>query len=318
MVVLSQAHRMNRFPTSVALVCAWLALGTACQRDTRSPVVVYTAQDQVYAEPLLKAYGVETGSDVRPVFDSEAVKTVGLVNRLIAERGHPQADVFWNNEELRSHQLAAAGVFAPVDGFVRFGHRSRRLVINTNLLSLAQAPRRFSELTNDLWQGKVALAYPLFGTTATHFLALRQRWGREPWLAWCRALASNRPKLLDGNSQVVRMVGRGEAVVGMTDSDDVLAGQRAGLPVIALPLTEESLLIPNTAGVVVGGPHPAAARRLLERLQSAGVLGALIHAGALEGDLGEAGRVETLQPDWPKLLGDLDRATTELKEVFLR
>lgn len=299
-------------------VCLFLLVVAGCRRDSRATVVVYTSQDQVYAEPLLKGYASEAGVDVRTVFDSEAVKTVGLVNRLIAERGHPQADVFWNNEEFRSHQLAAAGVFASADGFVRFGQRSRRLVINTNLVSVSMAPGRFSELTNAAWNGRVALAYPLFGTTATHFLALRQRWGAEAWLRWCRAMAANRPKLLDGNSQVVRMVGRGEAAVGMTDSDDIVAAQRDGLPVMAMPLTEESLLIPNTAGVVVGSPNPDAARQLLARLQSRTFVDALVQAGALEPVTAGPAQAGTLQPDWPALLRDLDRATSDLKEVFLR
>src|SRR6476661_7022367 len=50
-----------------------------------------------------------TGIIVRPVYDNEAAKTVGLVNRLIAEKNNPQCDVFWNNEELRTHQLAHDG-----------------------------------------------------------------------------------------------------------------------------------------------------------------------------------------------------------------
>ena len=40
---------------------------------------------------------------VRAVYDSEAVKTVGLVNRLIAEKANPQCDLFWNNEEFGLH-----------------------------------------------------------------------------------------------------------------------------------------------------------------------------------------------------------------------
>ena len=65
-------------------------------------------------------------------------------------------------------------------------------------------------------------------------VCLRQRWGEANWLAWCRALVANEAKLVDGNSVVVKLVGRGEAAIGLTDSDDILAGQREGLPVAAL------------------------------------------------------------------------------------
>ena len=120
-------------------------------------------------------------------------------------------------------------VFRETNGWAAVGYRSRRIVINTNRLSLAAAPHSLLELTNETWRGKVALAYPQFGTTATHFHALRQHWGDERWQAWCRALAANKPLLVDGNSVVVKMVGRGEAWIGLTDSDDIAAGQAGGL-----------------------------------------------------------------------------------------
>ena len=135
----------------------------------------------------------QTGIGVRAVYDNEAVKTVGLANRLIAERTHPRCDVFWGNEEMRTRQLSAQDAFRETNGWAAFGYRSRRIVINTNRLSLASAPRSLLDLTNETWRGKVALAYPQFGTTATHFHALRQHWGDERWQAWCRALAANNP-----------------------------------------------------------------------------------------------------------------------------
>ena len=150
----------------------------------------------------------QTGIKVRAVFDSEAVKTVGIANRLLAERNHPQCDVFWGNEEMRTRQLAAAGVFRETNGVATFGYRSRRIVINTNLLAPASAPRSLLELTNQAWRGKVALAYPQFGTTSTHFHALRQLWGEAAWEAWCRGIAANQPFLVDGNSVVVRTGGQ--------------------------------------------------------------------------------------------------------------
>ena len=69
------------------LQTAWLigvALLVGCSSGGES-VTVYTSQDQVYAEPILQRFEQETGVRVRAVYDSEAVKTVGLVNRLIAE-----------------------------------------------------------------------------------------------------------------------------------------------------------------------------------------------------------------------------------------
>ena len=287
-----------------------------CGGQRESTVIVYCAQDQVFAEPLLAEFTRQTGIKARAVFDSEAVKTVGLANRLLAEKDHPQCDVFWGNEELRTRQLAAQGVFRATNGFTMFGFRSRRIVINTNKVSLAEAPRTLAELTNATWRGKVALAYPMFGTTATHFLALRQRWRDAAWQQWCRALQANKPFLVDGNSVVLKLVGQGEAWVGLTDSDDIAGGIREGLPLAAMPVTPETLLIPNTVAVVQGAPHAAEAERLSQFLQRPELAERLVKEAALEGT--QTGQPQGLQVDWEALLRDLDAGTATMRDIFLR
>src|SRR5688572_18261688 len=215
------------------LLCLWFALAaclmTGCRRSSEREAIVYASQDHVYAEPTLAEFSRATGIKVRAVYDSEAVKTVGLINRLLAEKSNPQCDVFWNNEELRTRQLAARGALRDTNSWAAFGFRSRRVIVNTNLVDFVATPTSLAALTNSQWRGKIALAYPLFGTTATHFLALRQHWGAARWEQWCRALHANKPFLVDGNSVVVQFVGRGEALIGLTDSDDVGAGQKNGL-----------------------------------------------------------------------------------------
>ena len=304
-------------PRRAAGCLGWLvaALASGCGGPT---VVVYTSQDQVYAEPILSEFTRQTGIRVRALYDSEAVKTVGLVNRLIAEANYPRCDVFWNNEEFRTRQLAARDLFRQTNGWRAVGFRSRRLVVNTNCLALALAPQSLTDLTNQHWRGKVALAYPLFGTTATHFLVLRQLWGEPAWRRWCQALNANAPFLVDGNSVVVRLVGRGEAWIGLTDSDDIAAGQTEGLPIEGLPLPVEGLQVPNTIAVLRQAPHATQAEALFQFLQQPTVLGRLVAAHALESVAATTTASPGSAVDWDRLLTDLDPATAALKEIFLR
>ena len=303
--------------TMISVLASFKAKGNHALLSS-TEVVAYCAQDQVYAEPLFHDFEKQTGIKVLTVYDNEAVKTVGLANRLLAERHHPQADLFWGNEEMRTRQLAAQGVFRETNGWAAFGYRSRRIVVNTNRLSIATAPRSLFELTNAAWHGKVALAYPQFGTTATHFHALRQLWGDTAWQSWCRALAANKPSLVDGNSVVVKFVGQGEALLGLTDSDDIADAQREGLPIAALPMTGETLLIPNTVGITRRAPHPGAAERLFEFLQTPEVVERLVAAKALEGAATTAVTVPTLLVNWPALLQDLEATTALLNQIFLK
>jgi iron(III) transport system substrate-binding protein len=294
-------------------------LAAGCGGHEPPTVVVYTSQDEVFAEPILNRFQKQTGIRVRAVYDSEAVKTVGLVNRLLTERNNPRCDVFWNNEEMRTRELAARGVFRQTNDWRPLGYRTRRIVFNTHLLTAATAPRRFSEATNAEWRGKGALAYPLFGTTATHFQALRQLWGEEGWQKWCRALAANHPFLVDGNSVVVKLVARGEASFGFSDWDDIAGAQREGLPVEAMPVTPETLFIANTVGVIRNCPHPEAAERLFEFICNPDVSQQLAGLRALEGATpGPTQAGEGLRVDWDKLLRELETATQESRQIFLR
>lgn len=298
---------------AIWLLCL-LAVGlVSCRKPESQSVVIYTSQDQQFAEPILNEFTKQTGIKVSAVYDSEAVKTVGLANRLLAEAGHPQCDVWWSNEALRTRQLASRGAL-DTNTLVEFGFRSRRMVVNTNKLSLDSAPKSLDELTNATWRGKVALAYPMFGTTSAQFIALRGRWGAGRWERWCRALAANRPFLVDGNSVVVKLVGRGEALIGLTDFDDIAAGQREGMPLAALPLNSDLVLIPNSVAVTQGAPHSEPARRLATYLTSEAVLARLMAASALEGNSAAA----VSRTDWAALLDDLEPAAAAMGGIFLR
>jgi iron(III) transport system substrate-binding protein len=337
MVVVSPSHRVkpNRagtpsMPTrrhagrrllsavAVALGVGVGGLGTTGCRPGAAPeqVVVYAAQDRMLAEPLLAAFTRDTGIEVRAVYDNEATKTTGMANRLLAERAHPQADVWWSNEEMRTRQLAAMGVLEP--DWAVFGERRRVLVCRAEDRERLPQPPALALLLHPELRGRVALAYPLFGSTATHLMMLRQRWGDARWTDWCRAVMANRPMLVDGNSVVVRRVAAGDVVLGLTDTDDVEAARREGIGVVAIPLPEsEDLVLPNSVALVRGAPHPGPARRLAGYLRSSAALDALVRAGAVS-PVGTGGAGSATDAAWGGLLGDLDAVSRRMEELFRR
>jgi iron(III) transport system substrate-binding protein len=253
---------------------------------------------------------------VREVHDNEATKKNGLANRLVLESTRQQADVWWSNEEMRTRQLARQGV---VDrDWKTLGQRQRVLVVQSNRLASFSGEPQLGWLTNTAWRGQVALAYPVFGTTATHLLVLRQRWGEGEWQQWCRTLRDNRPLVVDGNSLVVRLVARGDAVVGLTDSDDVAFAQREGWPVAALPLgARDGLLIPNTVARVTNSRRPEAAQRLIDYLLGMEVHHRLVKAGALDAVSAAGGAVPSAE-QWERVLEELDPALRWLEQTFVR
>ena len=305
----------------VAVVWGLVRTDGWASKDSGKELVLYCAQDQPFAETLIEEFTRRTGVKVRTAYDSEAIKTVGLANRLLAEKEHPRADVFWGNEEFRTRQLAAAGVWsAPGNGdsgrsWWAFGRRTRRLVVARSL-PVGQRPDSLSALTNARWAGRVSLAVPLFGTTSTHFHALRAHWGAERWDTWCRALADNRPFLEEGNSGVVRRVARGEALVGLTDSDDIRIAQREGLPVEPLEVSEDMMTIPNTVALVIPAAVGSPAREFVAFLLDPAQCQRLVAAGALdpEGTRGDFG----FEPAWDRILADLSVTQRSLEKRFRR
>ncbi len=103
----------------ILMTLIWASSSFGQSAEGKTPAGIASTEKKVsfitwnedYLNTLKKevpAFEKETGIKVKAVYDSEAVKTVGLANRLLAERSHPQCDVFWGNEEMRTRQLAAA------------------------------------------------------------------------------------------------------------------------------------------------------------------------------------------------------------------
>ena len=106
---------------------------------TQSPtVVVYVSHDQVFSEPILKDFEKETGIKVRAVYDTEETKSTGTMNRLIAEKDNPQADVYWANEPIRAEVLRQQGIAAP---YIR---RTQKVFLEASRIPMAtgRASRR--------------------------------------------------------------------------------------------------------------------------------------------------------------------------------
>jgi iron(III) transport system substrate-binding protein len=143
----------------ISVVIASAVLLTGCQPDNTKKIVVYTSVDQVFSEPVLKLFEKRTGIRVLPVYDVEAAKTTGLVNRLITEKDHPQADIFWNGEFVQTLLLQADGLLAPYQSpnsadipaqyvdpqgyWTGFAGRARVLLVNTIRASRSVSPILF-------------------------------------------------------------------------------------------------------------------------------------------------------------------------------
>ncbi len=271
---------------SVPLVILFFLAG--CGGPAQQEVTVYVALDQEFSEPILEEFEKETGINVRAKYDVESTKTVGLVNAIIQEKSRPRCDLFWNNEIMHTIRLQEEGLlesFEPaakktgetVPQFSSATHyglaaRARVLIVNTELVPEDKLPTSVRDLADPQWKNKVAIAKPLFGTTATHAAVLWQAWGEEEAKKFFTELKDN-ARILSGNKQVAQDVGRGMLAFGLTDTDDAIIELEAGRPVrIVFPDqgAEQmgTVFIPNTVCLIKGSPNSANAKKLADKILS--------------------------------------------------
>ncbi|NIA16073.1 MAG: extracellular solute-binding protein [Nitrospiraceae bacterium] len=255
-------------------------------------VVVYTSVDRIFSEPVLQRAQEVLGLEVVGVYDTEETKSTGLVNRLIAKKNNPDGDLFWSGDPARAALLKAEGITAAYDSpkarpisdafkdperhWVGFSARTRVLLVNTERVSLGEAPKSIFDLTQAKWKGQVAMANPLFGTTSFHVAALVQVLGEDKAFQWLDDLRSNDVRLVSSNGEVKRQVVSGSVAMGLADSDDAAEAMADGQPVRAILLdqTGESapplgnLVIPNTVSLIQGGPNPDGAKKVFDFLLS--------------------------------------------------
>ena len=318
----------------------------SCKTDTKE-VIIYTSVDQIYSEPVLDYFEEQTGIKVKPVFDIEATKTIGLVNRLIAEKDKPRADVFWSGEFVQTILLKEKGVLAPyrssnagdipsqyVDPenfWTGFAGRARVLLVNTDLVTPDDYPDSIYDLVDEAWPAdQTGIAYPLFGTTATHAAALYAAEGTEEARDYFTRIYERGVRVVDGNSVVRDMVVSGQMKMGMTDTDDSCAALEKGEPVAIIFPDQDSLgtfVIPNTVAMIQGGPNPDEARQLIDFLLSIETAKLLIENGWCQiplrpvdarSDCNLDTNIVTMQIDLKSVYNQLETASNELAEIFIR
>ncbi|MBI4519674.1 MAG: extracellular solute-binding protein [Gemmatimonadetes bacterium] len=326
----------------LVVITATLLLGVAGCGETADEVVAYTSVDQVFSEPVFRAFEEESGRRVRSVFDTEETKSTGVLNRIIAEAGAPQADVFWSGDPARAFVLIGLGLVEPYFSpnaeripsqfragngtWTGFAARARVLLVNTSLVGEADRPQSIRDLADPRWRGRTAIANPLFGTTTMHAAALFAAWGEDDAKAFFNALEANDVRIASSNGEVKRLVASGEVAFGLTDTDDAYGAIQEGAPVgIVYPDRDGlgTLVMPTVVVLLAGAPHPETARRLIDHLLLASTeeklleLGAHIPLGATSASSSVLPGAEQLRPmavDYTLVAREMGRIQPWLRE----
>ena len=284
------------FPVLAAMLLAgfWLLI-------LPDSLVVYCAHDAEYSQEILNEFSRQTGISVEVRFDTEATKSLGLINQIIQEQHRPRCDVFWNNELLGMEELRQQKLLEPYQGngwkripeqfrdpeghWVGFAARMRVFLLHGAQSNLNDA--EIQSIINTRTP-EFSLAKPLFGTTLTQFTVMRKVWGDDSLRKWFAEIRTRGSRIVNGNASVKDIVAEGICRLGMTDTDDAfvaiddrhdvtmrpirivtemdsaIADQQHGLSIER----GKTICIPNTVGIVKGTKRRSAAEKLVDFLAS--------------------------------------------------
>jgi iron(III) transport system substrate-binding protein len=221
----------------LAAVCSWLSLttdGLAQQPNVEAAkqegkVIVYGAQVPQAMKALHAGFEKKYGIKV----DYWRGSSTQVSERALTEwrAGKPGFDVIEGNRGvqliMRDEGLFQKFVppssekfpakFKEKDGLITpWRVLPISILYNTELVKAAEAPKSFDELLNPKWTGKLTMPDPTRHTTTAQFLANLDKIKGDKWLDFVKALAKQKPLLVESLAPVTTTLIKGEASVGIT------------------------------------------------------------------------------------------------------
>lgn len=312
------------------------ALLASCGQPTGQRVVLYSSIDSGYTHEIAELFENESGIKVRIVSDTEATKSSGLLNRLIAEKQRPVADVFWSGDSMRSEVLASHNILEP---YIPEGHYTEidssflsvnpgyplsaarlRMIMVHGKRNPEDSPEFLVDLAKPEFASRSCLANPLFGTSSMHAALLFELLGDEAAIDFFESFTENGGTMLSSNGEVKRRVASGEFSFGLTDSDDVNVALEEGEKVDYYPCGQSPgqpgvAIIPSAAVLIRNAPNSDTGRLLVDFLSSARVETAMAESYAAHFPL----RKSLPGPDaFPIALRELEAAPLNMKKLASR
>ena len=270
----------------VLLAFTFLVFFVQCKKTENRYIVVYVSEDQVFSEPILRDFERTTGIKVKALYDTEEAKSTGAMNRLIAEKNNPQADVYWANEPIRAEVLKQKGICAkyisknsldipiafkdPQGYWTGFSARIRVFAVNKKIKN---RPKSILAYIDPKWKGRGVIANPLFGTTTSQIAALFTIWGDTRGKEFLTLMKRNKIAISTSNGESADFVASGHYDFSLVDSDDVINRMRQGKPIdIVYPDQGKNeigcFVVPNVVILIKGAPHPKEGKLLVDYLLS--------------------------------------------------
>lgn len=235
-------------------------------------LVWYTSMRITDSKPLLDAFEKQYPFIKTELFRSSGEKTL---NRIMTETraGRWEFDVVALSEigllvewKLLSPYVSpetkayipefkdAAGYWAPVyNNYYVIGY-------NTKLVAEKEAPKRWEDLLDPKWKGKISIdqeEYPWYAT-------LLVVWGREKTRNYMKALANQNIQWRKGHTLIAQLLGAGEFPVAIVYAHGAERLKKKGASIDWVNTVDPVVFSVNSIGVSAKPNHPNAARLFID------------------------------------------------------
>ena len=231
-------HNLNRWlrSASIAAILAWMGTGNAVAQQVNvdaakkeGKVVVYgsvvpQAMDGLH-QAFKKKYGIEVeywrGSSTQVSERALTEWRAGKPGFDVVE-GNRGVQLIMKGEGLFTKYIPPASEKFPAqfkekDGLITpWRVLPISILYNTELVKPGDMPKTLDDLLNPKWTGKISVPDPTRHTTTAQFFWNLEKFKGDKWLDYVKALAKQKPILVESLAPVAPTIIKGEALVGIT------------------------------------------------------------------------------------------------------
>ncbi len=201
-----------------------------------------------------------------------------LATRIKTERYNPRADVLLTGGQetldtmldlFQPYKCANDSAFKkefkhPEYYYYAFSLPLQVFIINTKLVSEAEAPKTWTELGDPKWKGKIIMANPAVSGSAYAQLGIMLQ--LHGWDLVKKVVAN--ANITSSSKLAYQNVANGEYAIGLTGEANVFNLMQAGFPVKPIYPKDGTALRFDTVSIIKNGPNPENAKRFIDFVTS--------------------------------------------------
>jgi iron(III) transport system substrate-binding protein len=290
----TRSGRLSRPPARGTAVVALLALaaagiaGLACQRDRRTPLLVYSPHGRDLLGLVQRSFEARHPDVAVHWLD---MGSQDVYDRVRSEEANPQGDVWFGGPRSIFARGAADGLLAPYrppwaaavpetsrgrdDLYFGVYRTAPVLVFNSQAVPAAEAPRDWDDLLDLRFHQRLLIRDPLAsGTMRTVFgmvlaRSVEETGSPDRGFAWLRRLDDQTKEYLQNPALLMEKLDRREGVVTIWELTDMLWQKKRGAPLDFRFPPSGTPVIDDSVGLIKGAPHAAQARAFIDFVGSA-------------------------------------------------